>query len=364
MAKRDYYEVLGLNKSASKSDIKKAYRDLAKKYHPDRNKEPDAETKFKEVQEAYEVLSDDQKKSAYDQFGHAGTQGFGGGGYSGGFGGFEDFGNFSGGFEDIFENLFGGGFGGFSTGRTPRSSSVRGADIEANLKITFEEAVFGAEKTVKYKRKKVCTECSGSGAKNNSMTDCKECNGSGQVTRVQQTIFGTIQTRGVCPTCNGEGRIIKDACPKCKKEGRVEEIDEFTIKVPPGIPDEVTLRFQDRGNAGQRGGNYGDLFINIEVTPHPILERRGDDIYMDKEIAITSAVLGDEIVVPTVHGETVIKVEPGTQNDKIIKLNDKGGPKFRKNGNGDQYIRIKVKVPQKLSKDEKQLWEKLDEISS
>jgi molecular chaperone DnaJ len=356
MSKRDYYEVLGVDKKASKSEIKKAYRNLAKKYHPDKNKAADAEAMFKEIQESYEILSDEQKRSAYDQYGHAGTQGFGGGS-----GSYQDFSDF-GGINDIFEQFFGSGFGGFSAQRGQSAGAVRGADIEATLTINFEEAVFGKEKTVQYNRKSRCGECKGTGAKNDKYEDCRECNGIGQVTRVQQTFLGSIQTRTVCPTCSGEGKIIQEACPKCHKEGRIDVTEKFKIKVPPGIPDGVTLRFKDRGNSGKKGGSTGDLYVNIEVKPHTSFERRGDDIYLDQKIDITTAVLGGEINVPTVHGDIKIKIPSGTQFGKVIKLSGKGGPKFRGNNNGDQYIRIEVVVPDKLSKDQRNLWKNLEKI--
>jgi len=247
MNKRDYYEVLGVTKSASKEEIKKAYRDLAKKYHPDKNKESDAEAKFKEVKEAYEVLYDDQKRSAYDQFGHAGTQGFSsnGGGYSG-FDGFSGFEGFSG-LDDIFEQFFGSGFGGFSNtsnrAQAQKGGSVRGSDLETKLRIDFDEAVFGTNKTIKYKRKSKCNVCKGSGAKNeSSKKTCPTCNGSGQVVRVQEAfMFGTIKTAAVCPECHGEGQVITDKCRNCKGEGRIDSDEEFTLKIPSGIPNDVTL---------------------------------------------------------------------------------------------------------------------------
>jgi len=367
MSKRDYYEILNVDRKASKQEIKKAYRKLAKQYHPDRNKAPDAEEKFKEIQEAYEILSDDQKRSAYDQYGHAGTQGFNG--YSGGandFGGFSDFEDMSGfgGLNDIFEQFFGSGFGGFSTG--PRNTgAVRGADIEATIQISFHDAVFGTSKTIQYSRKTVCSNCNGSGAKaGTTKRTCPDCNGSGQITRIQHTFLGTVQTRSVCPTCRGTGEVIKEKCQTCKGEGREEKIEKFEIKIPPGIPDGVTLRFKNRGNAGQRGGHFGDLFITIEVIPHERLERRGDDIYLDQEIDVVTAVLGGEIQVPTVLNNITIKIPAGSQHGKVIKLTGKAGPKFRGSGRGDQYIRIKVNIPKKLTREQKELWTKLAELNN
>ncbi len=363
MTKRDYYEILEIDKSASKSDIKKAYRKLAKTYHPDRNKSEDAETKFKEIQEAYEVLSDDQKRQAYDKFGHAGTEGFQAGGGAG-FSGFNDFGDFSN-INDIFEQFFGSGFQGF--GQNPQGgnrAAVRGADLEVNFKISFNDAVFGITKTLQYKRQIICEQCHGTGAKDeSSKITCSTCKGQGQVIRVQNAfMFGTIRTQAICPDCHGEGKVIKDKCKKCSGETRYTTDDKFTIKIPPGIPDGVTLRFKDRGNAGKKGGNYGDLYINIEVEEHERLERRGNDIYTNIEINAIQATLGDEVVVPSVHGDLTIKIPSGTQPDTIIKLSGKGGPKFKGNGNGDEYVKVKVIIPTKLSREERRIWEELKSL--
>jgi molecular chaperone DnaJ len=360
--KRDYYEVLGVGKEASKTDIKKAYRKLAKEKHPDRNKSEHAETEFKEVQEAYEVLSDENKRKAYDQFGHAGAQGFGGG-----FGGFDGFSNFAGGFEDlndIFSQFFGDSFGGFGRGGAGRASGTRGADIEATLRIEFDEAVFGKYKTISYMRKVACSECKGTGAENaTAYKTCEDCKGTGTVTRIQQTFLGSVQTSGVCPTCGGKGKIITSHCKRCGGEGREEKAEDFKIKIPPGIPDGVTLRFAERGNAGKNGGTYGDLFITIEVEPHQSLERRGDDIYSEVEISPVLATLGGEVQVESVRGEISLKIPPGTQPGKIFRLSDKGGPKFRGQGNGDQYVQIKVIMPQKLSRKQRALWEELEKVA-
>ncbi len=358
MEKRDYYEILGLKKDASKQEIKRAYRRLAKEYHPDRNKAPDAETKFKEVQEAYDILSDDKKKAAYDQYGHAGTQGFGGGfDFSGGA---YDFSDFSG-FGDIFDQFFGGGFSGF--GGAPRqraSSSRRGADIEATLKIDFMEAVFGGEKTIEYNLKEVCKTCNGKGsAKGTSPVTCSTCNGQGQVRRTQQTFLGNMQTIVTCPECRGEGTIIKDKCSDCSGEGVRNVTTSFKVKIPQGIPDGVTLRFQNRGNAGTKGGATGDLYINIEVKTHDKFERRGDDIYIEVEIQVHTATLGTKAKIPTVHGEKELVIPAGTQPETVLKMPGLGAPKFRGKGNGDQYVKVEVVIPTKLSAKQKKLWESL-----
>jgi len=359
---RDYYEVLGVEKGASKTDIKKAYRQLAKKYHPDVNKSDDAEEKFKEVQEAYEILSDDQKRTAYDQYGHAGTSGFGAGGFEGfpgsadfsgadfsGFGDFSDIGS-------IFDSFFGGGF---SRGSSKERVS-RGQDIQVKLELDFEEAIFGDDKVIEYKRRTLCRDCNGSGAKNgDSVKTCPQCKGTGTVTRVQRSFIGTIQTRTTCPMCSGQGKIIKEKCEKCGGNGYKETKETLKFKIPKGTPDGLILKFKERGHTGKNGGGYGDLYIQIEVKPHKIFERRGDDIYLESEIDVVTAVLGDEITVPTVHGEVKIKIKPGTQSGTVLRLSGKGAPKIRGNGNGDQYIKIQIKIPKRLTREQKTLWEKL-----
>jgi molecular chaperone DnaJ len=358
--KKDYYKILGVDKSASKQEIKKAYRQLAKKYHPDMNKAADAEEKFKQLQEAYEVLSDDQKRSAYDQFGHAGTNGFGGGGFRGfpqgadfsgvDFGDFADIGS-------IFDSFFGGAFG---RERGARRAS-RGADIQVKLILNFEEAVFGTEKTITYRRKAQCKKCNGSGAKDGtSKQQCTQCKGSGRVTRVQRSFIGTIQTASVCPLCKGRGEIIKEKCEECKGDGQIGKQEELKLKVPKGTPDGLVLRFREKGQAGDNGGGYGDLYIQISVTPHKVFERQGDDIYLDREIDVVTAVLGGQISVKTLHGDMEVKVKSGTQPGKILKLSGKGAPKLRGSGNGDQYIRLKIVIPKRLTKSQKELWNRFD----
>ncbi len=367
MAKRDYYEVLGISKSASKEEIKKAYRKLAKQYHPDKNKSSDAEEKFKEVQESYDILLDDQKRKAYDQYGFAGTQAFGGSyANNGGFGGFN---SGESGFEDLLGSFFGNSFGGFDFGglggRTRGGAQrgvPRGADLEFILKIDFLEAVFGIEKEIEYERLIKCDQCNGSGAKGNAKKKCPTCSGAGQVRQVQNTIFGSMQVVSTCPTCNGTGEVISEKCPKCKGSGTLKVRDHFKVKIPAGIPDGVTLKFNDRGNSGTNGGGFGDLFITIEVKPHPVLERRGNDIYLDKKIDVVTAVLGGEIEVPTVHGDVLMKVPSGTQSEKVLRLKGKGGPKFRGEGFGDQYVKLIVEIPEKLNRQEKEIWENLKDL--
>jgi molecular chaperone DnaJ len=363
MAKRDYYEILEIDKQADKQAIKKAYRNLAKQYHPDRNKDAGAEEKFKEVQEAYEILADDQKRAAYDKYGFAGTQGFGGasGAGFGGFGGGFDFNFGGGGFGDIFEQFFGSDFGGMGQSRASRN---RGSDIEANLKLSFDEAVFGGEKVIKYQRFHVCDNCSGSGAEGGKTVTCPTCKGQGQVLRVQQTFFGQVQTAAVCPDCNGEGKKAVTECKQCRGEGRQKISDEFTMKIPPAIPDGITLRFKGRGDQGRKGAAPGDLYVNIEVAAHKQLERRGDDIYLEWEVDVALAVLGAEVTVPSVDGNITMQLPAGTQPEQVIKLAGKAGPKFKEpNQRGDQYVKIKVIIPRKLSRDQQKMWQQIKEQS-
>lgn len=356
MAKRDYYEVLGISKSASKDEIKKSYRNLAKQFHPDRNKEAGAEDKFKEVQEAYDVLSDQSKREAYDRYGFAGAQSFGGGGgFAGGqyqdMEGF-DFGNL-GDLSDIFGSFFGGGFSG--GGR----ASGNGEDIQINLKLNFLEAIFGVEKEVSYQRQAGCNTCSGTGSKDGKLKTCSTCGGRGKVAQVRQTMFGNMQTVSTCPTCNGSGQEVTEKCNDCGGDGRKKATETIKLKIPAGIPDGVNLRFTQKGNAGKNSKPAGDLYVNIEVESHNKLERRGDDIYMEQTIDITTAVLGGDVGVPTVSGEVQIKVPAGSHSGQVLKLSGRGGPKFKGKGNADQYIRLEVEIPKKLSKQEQQLWEQL-----
>lgn len=358
MAKRDYYEVLGISKSASKDEIKKSYRKLAKEYHPDRNKTAGAEEKFKEVQEAYDVLSDDQKRKAFDQYGFAGTQAFSGAGGNS-FGGFSS--NF-GDLEDVLGGFFGGGgfnFGGTSFGGDRGGRNRRGEDLETNIEISFLEAIFGVEKEIEYRRHSKCDTCSGTGAKDGKKETCKTCGGRGQVKQMQNTFFGAMQVVSTCPECQGVGEVAVEKCTVCKGKGVNEVKDNLKIKIPAGIPDGVTMRFSGKGNAGEQNGPAGDLFVTIEVKSHEELERKGDDIYLDKEIDVVTAVLGGEVRVPTVHGDVIMKIPAGTQPEKVLRLKDKGGPKFRGGGNSDQYVKLIVRIPENLSENEKKLWKDL-----
>ena len=353
--KRDYYEVLGVSKNSSKQDIKKAYRKLAKKYHPDRNKDENAEEKFREIQEAYEVLSDDQKKQAYNQYGFAGTKGFDG---VGGYENFEEM--FSGGgLGGLLGDFFGNNFAGQGSARR----SNNGSDIQIELKLKFEEAVFGIEKEMKYRRYFTCSLCKGTGAENQKLKTCPTCSGRGQVVQVQRTVLGTMQVANLCGMCEGFGKVPEKKCKNCNGEGRELISDTLTVKIPAGIPDEVNIRFSEKGNSGKNGGGTGDLFVSIEVEAHNILERRGDDIYMDKKISVYKAVLGGEVEVVTVHGSVMMKIPPGTQSEKILRLKGKGGPKFKGNSNGDQYVRIIVEIPTKISEEGKKVWRQLESVA-
>lgn len=354
MAGKDYYEVLGVSKDASQAEIKKAYRQLSKKYHPDINKAPGAEEKFKEVTEAYEVLSDEQKRANYDQYGSAdGPQGFGGGsGGAGGFGGFGDAGGFGGGgFEDIFNSFFGGGAGG---GRRNPNAPQPGRDLQYEMTLKFEEAIFGKKTKIKYNRQAQCHTCHGSGAKpGTSPETCSNCGGSGYVTTETNTPLGRMRSQQVCPVCHGTGKEIKEKCPTCGGSGHEEERHEVEVNVPAGVDDGQQMRLQGQGEAGENGGSYGDLFILFRVTPSKVFKRDGADIYLDKDISFTQAALGDEIKVQTVHGDVKLKIPAGTQTGSVFRLKGKGAPRLRGNGNGDQRVTVKIVTPKNLNKKQK-----------
>ena len=345
MNKRDYYEVLGVSKSASKEEIKKAYRKLSKTYHPDINKESDAAEKFKEVKEAYEVLSDDQKRVHYDQFGHTDpNQGFGGGG--------ADFGGF-GGFEDIFNTFFGGGGG--SRRRDPNAPR-QGADLQYTMTLTFEEAAFGKETDIEIPREETCQTCNGSGAKPGTTPDtCQHCHGTGQLNVEQSTPFGKIVNRRVCQYCNGTGKEIKHKCSTCGGAGKVKKRRKIHVKIPAGIDDGQQLRMSGQGEAGVNGGPAGDLYIVFHVRAHEFFERDGDDIYCEMPITFVQASLGDEIEVPTIHGKVKLKIPAGTQTGTKFRLKGKGVPNVRGYGVGDQHILVRILTPTKLSDKQKQL---------
>lgn len=353
MSKRDYYEVLGVSKGATKDEIKKAYRQLSKKYHPDINKEPDADEKFKEVKEAYEVLSDDQKRAHYDQFGHTDpNQGFGG------FGGGGDFGGF-GGFEDIFSTFFGGG----SRRRDPNAPR-QGADLQYTMTISFEEAVFGKETDIEIPREETCDTCKGSGAKPGTKPEtCKHCKGSGQINVEQNTPFGKIVNRRTCHYCHGTGKEIKEKCTTCGGTGSVKKRRKIHVKIPAGIDDGQQLRVAGQGEPGVNGGPSGDLYVVFHVRSHEFFERDGDDIYCEMPITFVQAALGDEVEVPTLHGKVKLKIPAGTQTGTKFRLKGKGVPNVRGYGVGDQHIIVKIITPTKLSENQKQLLREFAEIS-
>lgn len=358
--KRDYYEVLGVSKDSDQAAIKKAYRKLAKKYHPDHNTSSDAEDKFKELGEAYEVLSNDQKRKAYDQFGHAATEGFGAGagaGFSGVGGVPFDMGDLG----DILNNLFGGGGRGFSDfgfGGGGRRQE-QGADIKKTIRMSFEDAVWGRDLELEVERYIKCSACSGTGAKDGKTRKCDSCGGRGRVRRVQRSILGSFSVVAPCPECKGKGVKPEKVCDKCQGSGIVTEKKKVKVSIPQGSYDGMVLRFRNGGHAGRDGGSSGDLFIELHVDSHKNFVRRDDDIYVDVDIPVTVAVLGGEVEVTTLHGDMQLKIPKGTQPNSIFRLSKKGVPKLGGKGFGDEYVRVKVEVPKKLSREDRKLWEKL-----
>ncbi len=357
--KRDYYEVLGVDRNASEDEIKKAYRKLAKKYHPDLNPDDkDAEAKFKEANEAYEVLSNAEKKAKYDRFGHAGVDpnyGAGQGGYGGGFGGMDfDLG-------DIFSNIFGGGFGGFGGGANPNAPQ-RGSDTQASVTISFEEAAKGCEREIDSSRIEVCDECHGSGAAaGSSPKTCPECNGRGQVTSQQRTAFGMFQTQKACSRCGGKGTIIENPCKKCRGAGRVRKPVKITVKIPAGIDDRQVINVRGQGNKGVNGGPAGDLRVAVNVRPHPIFERDGYNVWVEMHVSYAAAALGCELQVPTLDGKVKYNIPAGTQSGDVFKLKDRGIQSLNNRGRGDQLVRVIVDVPRTLNDRQKELLLQLDE---
>ncbi|ART77340.1 molecular chaperone DnaJ [Sutcliffiella horikoshii] len=353
MSKRDYYEVLGVSKSASKDEIKKAYRKLSKQYHPDINKADDAADKFKEIKEAYEVLSDDQKKAHYDQFGHTDpNQGFGGGaGFDGGFG-----------FEDIFETFFGGQGGGRR--RRDPNAPRQGADLQYTMTLSFEEAAFGKETTIEIPVEETCDTCSGTGAKPGTKVEtCSQCRGTGQESVEQNTPFGRIVNRRTCSKCNGSGKSIPNKCTTCHGAGRVKKRNKIKVNIPAGVDEGQQLRVPGKGEAGVNGGPAGDLYVVFHVRRHEFFERDGDDVYCEMPITFAQAALGDEVEVPTLHGKVKLKVPAGTQTGTNFRLKGKGIANVRGYGQGDQHIKIRVITPTKLSEKQKQLIREFAETS-
>lgn len=355
--KRDYYEVLGVNKGASDDEIKKAYRQAAKKYHPDLHPgDKEAEEKFKEVNEAYEVLSDSEKKARYDQFGHAGVDpNYGAGGAGSPFGQDIDFG-------DIFSSFF-GGFGGRRSANP--NAPRRGSDIETQLYISFEEAAKGCKKTVQYQAVSTCKDCNGTGAqRGTSPKTCSACGGRGQVTINQRTPFGVVQTSRPCDACKGRGKIIETPCRTCNGRGQVRRKKTVEVNIPAGINDDQVLNVAGHGNSGTNGGPAGDLHVYIGIRPHPIFERRGDDVWCDLPITFTQAALGATVTVPTLDGKASYDIHEGTQPGDVFKLKGKGIQHLGSKGRGDQYVKVVIEVPKNLNSKQKQLIRDFDSTVS
>lgn len=359
MSKRDYYDVLGVQRNAAADDIKKAYRKLAIKYHPDKNQgDKHAEEKFKEAAEAYEVLSNDDKRRRYDQFGHAGVGSSAAGGSAGGFSMDDIFSQFG----DIFGGAFGGGgFGGQRGGRRVN----RGSNLRVKVKLTLEEIATGAEKKLKVPKYVSCDKCHGSGAAGGSSTNtCKQCHGSGQVTQVINTPLGRMQTATTCPSCNGEGQVITDKCKQCHGDGVMRGEELISVRIPAGVHEGIQLSMSGKGNAGPRGGVPGDLIVVIEEAPHEHLTRDGNNLFYEHHVSIPDAALGTSVEIPTLEGKARIKIEPGTQSGKVLRLKGKGLPDINGYGRGDLLVSIQVWTPTHLSSEEKKIVEQLRNSSS
>ncbi|UCG84643.1 MAG: molecular chaperone DnaJ [Dehalococcoidia bacterium] len=343
--KRDYYEILGVDRNASAADIKKAFRKMAFQHHPDRNKDDGAEQNFKEVNEAYEVLSDPDKRAAYDRFGHAGAQGFGGRGFEG-----FDFG----GFGDIFETFFGGA----TTAR--RSGPQRGGDLKYSMAISFEEAVFGCEKELEIVRMEPCSTCRGTKSAPGSQPErCAACNGTGEVRRAQRSIFGQFINVVACSQCHGEGKIITRPCPNCRGQGKERVTRKISIKVPAGVDGGTQIRLSGEGDLGKNGGSSGNLYVALSVNKHKYFKRDGTDILYELPVNFAQAALGDEIDIPTLDGDFTLKIPSGCQTGRIFRLKEKGVPHLRGRGRGDQLVRVHVVTPESLDRDQKKLFKEL-----
>lgn len=363
MTKRDYYEILSVSRTASVDEIKTSYRKLAMKHHPDKNPgDKNSEDKFKELAEAYEILSDPQKRQRYDQFGHQGVNG------AGGFQGFDNINDIFSHFGDIFGN-FGGGRGGGSIfddffGGGARSSrreqTNQGSDLKINIKLTLEEIAEGIEKTIKVKKYKICPKCEGNGAKAHSAhTKCANCNGTGEVRHVSRSIFGQIVNVTMCETCHGEGRIIKDKCEECHGEGRIKTETTIKLNVPAGVQEGNYIPLRGQGNAGIRGGHPGDLLVFIEEEKHKDFVREGDDIYFELGVSIIDAIIGADVIVPTLNGKAKLTIEPGTQPGKLLRMKGKGIKNLNGYGRGDEIVRVNIHIPSKLNAKEKELLHEL-----
>ena len=344
--KRDYYEVLGIPRDASHEDIKKAFRKLAFQYHPDRNRDDGASEKFKEVNEAYEVLSDENKRSAYDRFGHSGTDNIFGRGFEG-----FDFG----GFGDIFEAFFGG------SSTSSRRTARRGNDLRYSVSISFEEAALGCQKEIDITRTEVCSTCQGSRAKPGSRpSQCPTCNGTGQIRRVQRSLFGQFINTTTCGQCHGEGVLITETCRDCKGSGIQKHKRRISVKIPAGIDDGNGIRLTSEGHAGSNGGSPGNLYVVVSVAPHEFFTRDGDNVLFELPLNFAQAALGTEMQVPTLYGDTKLKIPPGSQTGKYFRLKDKGIPHLHSGGRGDQMVIIRVVTPESLSKEQRKLFEELE----
>ncbi len=343
--KRDYYEVLGLDRGASKEEIRRAYRRLAKKFHPDVSDSNDAEDRFKEINEAYAVLSDEERRATYDRYGHAGLKGqrididFG--------------------INDIFEQFFGFGMGGR---RRTRQGPRRGADLRYDVTIEFEEAVFGVEREIEFERLERCAACDGSGAEpGTSPRTCSQCDGTGEVRQVRQTFLGSMVNVSTCPTCRGRGEVIENPCRNCEGRGLERQRFEKVVPIPPGVDDGTQIRLSGEGEPGAHGGPHGDLYLIVHVRPHKYFRRRGDDIILDLGINVAQAALGTEVEVPTVDGEATLKIPPGIQSGKVLQLKSTGVPHLKRDGRGDQLVVITVQVPTSLSQEQRALFQELGE---
>ncbi|MGL5041640.1 MAG: molecular chaperone DnaJ [Culicoidibacterales bacterium] len=356
--KKDYYDVLGITKSSTKEEVKKAFKKQAKKYHPDINKAPEAVEKYKELQEAYGILSDDTKKAQYDQYGHSAFEQGGAGGYSSSDFDFGDI--FGGGFGDIFGDIFGGG-----TSRRQSSGPKRGADLETQIVIEFEEAAFGVSKKITVRRRMECKKCRGVGAENASdVQTCGQCHGSGRVKVAQNTPFGRMMSEAACPTCQGEGKVFKNKCSACHGQGITEGEKVLDVSIPAGIDNGQTVRLTGEGNAGAKGGPNGDLYVHIRVKAHDFFVREGQNIYCSLPVTYTQATLGAEIEVPTLTGKVKLSIPGGTQADTEFRLKEKGVVSVHGGAKGSQYVKIRIVVPKKLTKRQKELLEELQSTLS
>lgn len=348
--KRDYYEVLGTDRNASNDDLKKAFRKLAFQYHPDRNQDPEATEKFKEINEAYEILSDSNKRAAYDRYGHDGLNAnFGGRGFE----------NFDFGLGDIFEAFFGG------TTNASRQAPEKGQSLQFNVALTLDEAYSGTEKEITLTRIEYCSTCQGIGAKSGSdPIKCSTCNGTGQVKRTQSSIFGRFTNVTTCPKCRGEGKIITDPCPKCHGTGREKHQRKVAVKIPAGIDSNMQIRVRGEGNAGYRGGPSGDLIVGVQVKDHEYFVRQGNDIHYELPLNFAQAALGADLKVPTLDGEAKLKIPGGTQTDSIFKIKGKGMPVINEKKHGDEFVRVTVMTPESLTKEQRKILEQLSESMS